>query len=278
MMLAAANMLALVFLAGCSPVSAHGADKYFEGRALQLAIASESSDAETATRLIRDDGVDPDTAFSHEDGVPLVAWPIRARNLDGLRALLKNGANPNARTYKDVDGRRIGYNNAMVYAAKLDDPRFLELLLEHGGDPNTRTSNNETLMHQAFLSGNQWKNVQLLVTNGANINAPNHAADDTILSSYTSRGGFDSAYWLLEHGADPTLELAPLPGSGQKARQLMVEDIYWEITTPDLIPWQKKCQQWLIERGIPRPAMPGNILKKRAAFGYPTEEKDIPLL
>lgn len=58
----------------------------------------------------------------------------------------------------------------------------------------------------------------------------------------------------------------------------MVEDIYWEITTPDLIPWQKKCQQWLIERGIPRPAMPGNILKKRAAFGYPTEEKDIPLL
>jgi len=259
-------------------MSSHGADDYFDGKALRLAIASENGDSDTITRLIKKDGVDPVTTFASRDGIPVVTWPIRARNLDGLRALLKNGADPNARMYKDVDGRRVGYNNAMVYAAKLDDPRFLELLLEHGGDPNTRSSNNETLMYLAFLSGNQWKNVQLLIEKGANINSPNHAADDTILSSYTSRGGFDSAYWLLEHGADPTIELAPLPGSDQSARQLMVEDIYWEITTPDLLPWQKKCQQWLVERNIPRPPMPGNIMKKREAFGFPTEEKDIPLL
>ncbi len=277
-LLASVAWLTLFLVNGCAASSAHGAADYFDGKVLQLAIASEQGDSDTITRLVSDDGVTPDSAFSREDGIPLLAWPLRARNLDGLRALLKNGADPNARMYKDVDGRRIGYNNAMVYAAKLDDPRFLELLLEHGGDPNTRSSNNETLMYLAFLSGNQWKNVQLLIEKGANINSPNHAADDTILSSYTSRGGFDSAYWLLEHGADPTLELAPLPGSDQSARQLMVEDIYWEITTPDLLPWQKKCQQWLVERNIPRPPMPGNIKKKREAFGFPTEEKDIPLL
>jgi len=208
-----------------------------------------------------------------------VAWPLRAKNLDGLRALLDNGADPNARAYKTVDGRRLGYNNAMVYAAKMDDPRFLELLLKHGGDPNTRNSANETLLFQAFVSGNQWKNIQVLIENGANINESNRGLkDDTVLSWYTGSGAFDYAYWLLEHGADPTIPEHVSESSGRSARQLMVEDIYWEITTPDNLPWQKKCQQWLAERNIPRPPMPEHIRRKREAFKFPSREEDIPLL
>ena len=276
--LLSAAWVTLFLASGCAASSAHGAGDYFQGKALQLAIASESGDSDTIARLIKEEGVNPDTTFASRDGIPLIAWPLRARSLGGLNALLEAGADPNARESKHMNGEMIHFNNAMVFAAMMDDPRYLALLLKHGGDPNIRNVNNETLLFQAFISGNQWENVKLLIEKGANINAPNRASDDTILSSYTSRGGFDSAYWLLEHGADPTLELAPLPGSGQPARQLMVEDIYWEITTPDLLPWQRKCQQWLIERNIPRPPMPGNILKKRAAFGYPTDEKDIPLL
>ncbi len=67
----------------------------------------------------------------------------------------------------------------MVYAAKMDDPRFLELLLKHGGDPNTRNSANETLLFQAFVSGNQWKNIQVLIENGASINKSNRGLEDT---------------------------------------------------------------------------------------------------
>lgn len=272
-------VLVTLFLAnGCAATSAHGAGEYFDGKALQLAIAAESGDADAVERLIKQDGIDPDTTFSARDGIPVIAWPLRAKNIDGLRALLDNGADPNARTYKQVGERRIGYNNAMVYAAKMDDPRYLELLLAHGGDPNTRNSNNETLMYQAFLSGNQWKNVQLLVEKGANVNEPNLGSADTVLSLYTGRGGFDSAYWLLEHGADPTIRTKILTGSGETPPMRMVDAIYWEITTPDLLPWQKKCQQWLIARNIPRPPMPEHIRRKRESFGYPTEEKDIPLL
>lgn len=269
----------LLMISGCALSSNYGAEKYFEGKGFELAIAIEHGDSETVRRLIKDDGVDPDKTFARDSGIPLVAWPLRTQSLDGLRALLDNGADPNARAYKTVDGRRLGYNNAMVYAAKMDDPRFLELLLKHGGDPNTRNSANETLLFQAFVSGNQWKNIQVLVENGANVNATNRGfGDDTVLSWYTGRGGFDYAYWLLEHGADPTIAERVPQNSGKTPRQLMVEDIYWEITTPDNLPWQKKCQQWLADRNIPRPPMPEHIRRKREAFKFPSREEDIPLL
>jgi hypothetical protein len=269
----------LLSVSGCALPSSHGAEQYFDGKNLELAISTENGDSDTIRHLIKDEGVDPDKVFARDAGIPLVAWPLRAKNLDGLRALLDNGANPNARAYKTVDGRKLGYNNAMVYAAKMDDSRFIELLLRHGGDPNTRNSANETLLFQAFVSGNQWKNIQVLIENGANINESNRGlGDDTVLSWYTGRGGFDYAYWLLEHGADPTISERVPQNSGRTARQLMVEDIYWEITTPDNLPWQKKCQQWLAERNIPRPPMPDHIRRKREAFKFPSKEEDIPLL
>jgi len=276
--LLSAAWLTLILVNGCAASSSHGAGDYFDGKALELAIAVENGDAAAIRHLVKDEGVDPDKTFARRDGIPLIAWPLRAQSLEGLRALLENGADPNARMFKEIDGRRLGFNNAMVYAAKMEDPRFLELLLKHGGDPNARNSNNETLMYQAFLSGNQWKNVQLLVENGADVNQANLGSADTILSLYTGRGGFNSAYWLLEHGADPTIKTKILTGSGEAPPMRMVDAIYWEITTPDLLPWQKKCQQWLIARNIPRPPMPEHIRKKREAFGFPTREEDIPLL
>lgn len=270
--------IALLLATGCSASSAHGADDYFDGGALRLAIAAENGDVETIQRLINDEKIDPDKTFSNRDGIPLIAWPLRARNIEGLRALLEAGADPNARESKQMNGELIRFDNAMVYAAKMDDPRYLELLLKHGGNPNTRNVNNETLLLQAFLSGNQWKNVQVLVENGADVNESNlkSLGDDTVLSWYTTRGGFDYAYWLLEHGADPAI--AKPEGSSQPGRQKMVEDIYWEITTPDNLPWQKKCQQWLADRNIARPPMPEHIRRKREAFKFPSKEEDIPLL
>lgn len=277
--LISAAWITLFFTSGCAASSAHGAGDYFDGRALQLAVASESGDSDTITRLVKEEGVDPDKTFARRDGIPVLAWPLRARSLEGLQAMLDAGADPNARESKRMNGEMIHFNNAMVYAAKMDDPRYLELLLKHGGNPNTRNINNETLLLQAFLSGNQWKNIQVLIENGANINESSLSmGDDTVLSWYTRRGGFDSAYWLLEHGADPTISKPTADAPAGTARQKIVEDIYWEITTPDLLPWQKKCQQWLIARDIRRPPMPEHIRRKREAFGFPTTEADIPLL
>ena len=271
-------LLALHLVSGCAASSSHGAGNYFNDKALQLAVATETGDAEAVRRLIKDEGVDPDSTFGRRDGIPIVAWPLRAGSLDGLRALLDNGADPNARQVREIDGKPFKFNNAMIYAVRLEDPAFLQLLLKHGGDPNTRSSGGESLLFQAFINGNQWKNVQQLVEAGAKVNENNLGKADTVLSWYTARGGFDAAYWLLEHGADPTLSAPAASGSSSPARQMMVEDIYWEITTPDLLPWQKRCQQWLIARNIPRPPMPEHIRKKREAFKFPSREEDVPLL
>ncbi|HBS54504.1 MAG TPA: hypothetical protein DEA38_02080 [Stenotrophomonas sp.] len=269
----------LVLLCSCAPASQHGASRYFEGKALELAIASERGDAKEIARLMKDEGVNPDKIFSRKEGVPLIAWPLRAENLDGLRAMLENGADPNARMVKKIEGKDFRFNNAMVYAAKMEDPRYLKLLLQHGGDGSTRNSNNQILLFQAFMAGNKWQNVKALVENGAKVNEENYAGGgDSILSLYTGRGGFEQAYWLLQHGADPTLPTEDLVNPEAPPRTQMIEDIYWEITTPDNLPWQKKCQQWLADRNIPRPPMPEHIRKKREAFKFPSREEDIPLL
>ena len=273
-----AACVALLFVTACARPSSHGASRYFSGKALELAIASETGDAKEIRRLMKDEGVNPDVEFSKRDGIPLLAWPLRAESVEGLRAMLENGADPNARQTKQLQTRMYRQNNAMVYAAKMEDPRYLSLLLDHGGDPNTRNSNNETLLFQAFISGNQWQNIQRLIEGGADVNLANRYRDDTVLSWYTKRGGFKHAYWLLEHGADPTIKAGLFSDPVESQRQLMVEAIYWEITSPDLLPWQKKCQQWLIARNIPRPPMPEHIRRKREAFKFPSKEEDIPLL
>ncbi len=59
----------------------------------------------------------------------------------------------------------------MIWAAKQEDPIYLKLLLDHGGDPNTRNGNDETMLFQSFIWHNQWKNVQLLVEHGADVNS-----------------------------------------------------------------------------------------------------------
>lgn len=269
-------LLALHLVSGCAASSSHGAGDHFNDKALQLAVATETGDAEAVRRLIKDEGVDPDSSFARRDGFPLIAWPLRTRSLAGLRALLETGADPNARESKHMNGVMVHFNNAIVYAAKMDDPRFLALLLKHGGDPNTRNSNNETLLYQAFISGNQWSNVKQLVEGGADVNEPSLGPSDTPVSWYSGRGAFEHVYWLLEHGADPSVMLKS--SIGEPDRMFVAEHIYWGITTPDLLPWQKKCQQWLIERNIPRPPMPDGIRQKREAFGFPTREEDVPLL
>jgi uncharacterized protein len=119
--------------------------------------------------------------------------------------------------------------------------------------------------------------VQLLVERGARINDLTQSG--TILYDYTSMGGFEEAYWLLQHGADPTvgdqINQSPPPAP---PRYLAVEDIFWHPTNPHDPSWQRKCQQWLLQHGFKRPPLPEAYRDLRKTYGLPYEEKDIPLL
>lgn len=254
------------------------ASNYFQGKALELAEAVDRNDAADIHRLIKQEGVNPDMIFD-ESAMPMVAWPVFNKNLSGLKLLLENGANPNARR---IDSQRPSgqqRNNAMVFAARNSDTRYLSMLLDHGGDPNTHSSNGEALTHVAYLQ-DQWPNVQMLIERGADINEGLYESGsyNTVVNWYSRFGNFEQVYWLLQHGADPTRTTETQKGSVNKTRMPVVDDIYWLPVKPQIIQWQRKCQHWLRDHGIERPSMPTQIKDSRIQLGLPSEEKDIPLL
>ncbi|MCT8287753.1 ankyrin repeat domain-containing protein, partial [Xanthomonas translucens pv. translucens] len=259
--------------------SAYNLPSFFpDPKAQALALAAEHGDTKEIRRLMKEEHVNPDVIFS-TDGYPLLMWPIMTHNPDGLRAMLENGADPNARKLHPLQNttRFKGRyeDNAMVWAAKQEDPIYLKLLLDHGGDPNARNSNGETLLLQAFLTHNQWQNVKLLVERGADVNATSQGSP--IIFHYAARGGVEQVYWLLEHGADPKInDLTRNPDGSHEYP--VVADVFWHPGNPNDPTWQRKCQQWLLQHGYIRPPMPDYLRDMRKAFGFPYEEKDIPLL
>ncbi|MGB6145250.1 MAG: ankyrin repeat domain-containing protein, partial [Rhodanobacter sp.] len=156
---------------------------------------------------------------------------------------------------------------------------YLKLLLDRGGDPNTMSSNDEQLTYVATLH-HVWPNVQLLIERGANINQPLYTTDgyNTVLNWYTKYADFEQAYWLLQHGADPTRKIKADPGTFNYGRMPMVEDIYYAPVRPDGIEWQRRCQHWLRDHGIQRTPEMGVWGDYRKKLGVASDPKDIPLL
>ena len=283
--------LMLCALTACWAMPPPGGDQlpwdpgdYFEGPALQLAVASDRRKAEQIRWMMREKGINPDHLFDKGD-MPLVAWPVFNENPEGLRLLLENGADPNARKHQPQRKRGQYRNNAMVLAARSKNPIYLKLLLAHGGDPHTLSSNDESLLHVAYLRG-QWQNVQLLIQRGARINEPlfakseSYEGHDTVLNWYASLGNFDKAYWLLQHGADPARKIWVPPGTAhpeQARRMPILEEIFWLPVKPHMVEWQRKCQMFVLARGLKPPPMPEALKFSRKGLGLPTEEKDIPL-
>lgn len=270
--------LLLLGLGGClfappSPAakSAHtrSLETWYPDKGAQaLAVAAELGDAAEVRRLMKEEGVNPDKHFSPE-GMPLIAWPVFTRNPAGLKAMLENGADPNAAMpYPLPPGRTPRNNdNALVLAAKQEDPIYLQHLLDHGGDPDTRNVNNETLLLQAFIWQDQWQNVQVLVEGGADVNALSQAYP--IISNYAMMGGFKKVHWLLEHGATP---------DNKGHNKSTLNAIFWKpMKEGEGREWQVKCQQWILANGYKRPPLPEHYRRDREAFGYETDESKVAL-
>lgn len=278
--------LAFLLLSACMPPTASvdvaheraAARRAFDDpRAQALAVAAATGDTDAVRRLMQDEGVDPDRIFwGSGGGTPILAWPIHRANPDGLRAMLENGADPNVSRAYDTRDRGIRkHANAMVWAAEQEDPNYLSLLLDHGGDPDTRNANDEALLFHAFIKQDKWRNVQLLVERGADIDA-RASPGSTIVSKYAVRGGFMMTHWLLERGADPTIDFVyEEPVSARDSHA--IEAIFWHPGNPDDPSWQLACQRWLLARGITRPPMPEQYRAMRRTFGFPYEEDRIPL-
>ena len=256
-------LLAGAVASGCSasapeglpgPATMEGAptmlvETQFSGRERELALAAGNGDVAAVARLVREQGVNPD-ALSVQ-GMPLLLWPLARRNLAGFTALLEAGANPNLRS---AEGEII-----MHYVVEAGGADFVRAALDHGARVNQSNRDREPLVHIARRVGD-WPSVKLLVERGADIDAPAMGlADNTLLSISTGFGDFENAYWLLEHGADPTVRLREAIAPEAVGTQPIIEDIFHrpaDPTNPRAAEWQRRCQALLAARGITAPPAP----------------------
>jgi ankyrin repeat protein len=139
---------------------------------------------------------------------------------DLMKALLENGANPNARITKKLWFRSFGDHSwvdtagatAFWRAAQSSDVDVMRLLVDHGADPDIPTTHGTTPLmaaagigwgyHYSMNAPDSWMEaVKYCVQHGADVNA----ADDrgyTALHGAAYLGNHEMIGYLIEKGAD----------------------------------------------------------------------------
>ena len=169
-------------------------DELLSGDCRALAAAAAAGDVDGVERQVSK-GTEVDcTGFA---GVTPLYWAIAARRTSrvGLRALLEAGADPN-RLVSD------GFPLVHVAAMRAEPPWVLDIMLEHGGDPDVADLRGGT---SPLFSATTHAAVVALVEAGADIDHVSRY-NRRPLSSLAARGQYESVYYLLQRGADWQVE------------------------------------------------------------------------
>ena len=237
---------AFVLLAGCGDVSAllpsfmrpaYPASKYFKGPLLPLAQAIEDDDRRALEeRLTQASGKEHQN--DEQEGMTLLLYTMMNRRKEAMQVLLKHGVNPNQNTL-------LGENKLQVQpvgaAAVGEDVDLLKILLDHGGDPNSRYNDEPALF--AAAAADRYDQMRLLLARGADINA---AAPDgrTAVIALADHAQFDQVVYLITKGAD--INKADEYGA---TLAFAVQDRYVSPTLPEY-KQQQVVKKLLTERGI----------------------------
>lgn len=175
--------------AGCSEVKFGGktAREVFDvPQVAALAEAGCNGDLAKMDALVKK-GVDVN-ATGDQSG-PVLWWVFGCKNYAGVEKLLSMGANPN---YKVG-----GTDSATWIAAGADDPKWLALMLAHGGDPNIWSGQRSALM--VALKYGRVQNVKLLLDHGADINAHDSGGSSAATDAAVEKE-YDVLIELIKHG------------------------------------------------------------------------------
>lgn len=201
--------------AGCTVDKA-----YRNPQALALVRAAVSGKVDEVNRLVQG-GADPN--YIEEGAVPMLIWTMCAQNKKGYEALLKAGADPNlggtgdgltspgvvGHPFTRGDSSRVHRGwSATVMAAAIEDPYYLRLALQYGGDPDAKkgeAADRPLLLaaHEGFI-----ENVRILLDAGADVNIHDDRYRDynAAMMAFLGYRRYDIVVLLLERGFDYDLE------------------------------------------------------------------------
>lgn len=130
------------------------------------------------------------------------------------------------------------------FAAKLDDPWFLDEVLAHGGNVNIRNpQNGRTPLFEAIASGRK-DNARRLIAAGAGMNTLDRLGETPLIMAAVSQK-FDLVYDMLLAGADPTTKT-----SWNGATILYVVRHSTVLPTAPEYQWKLKVVELLRQRGL----------------------------
>lgn len=206
----AASVLLVVVTAchGPSDTRSHQpvpAERYFTGNpALPVAQACQHDDPDGVVNALQQTHVSPNA--EGEQGLSLLLLAMFNRSERAMLALLTHGADPNLTT---MLGRHPSPTQPVAFVAAGDSPTMLRLLLDHGGDPNSRYDGQSALVCAA--EAQRQEHVRLLVARGADVNVlytsnglreANDIFAQPLVVHLAAMRDFESLVTLLEHGAD----------------------------------------------------------------------------
>ncbi len=191
-------------------------------------------------------------------GTPLLYWAVGSGKYKSVEALLKRGGNPNI--YQNSSGTTpIFLASSFRWNEKSlkNNPQYIKILLEYGADPNIPCSDNAydsfwdnsfpdkgstPLMHAVKSIDDNRTIIQLLLENGANINAKTNTGA-TAASFALYYGHYKNAYQLIvENHAqikdayyDSTLDKKNTGENEKKYPVELLNEYIWEVdsNTPE---------------------------------------------
>ncbi len=256
------GVLIVILIAGCTNNKKHyiGMDKrIFKGTiAWNLACAVYDED----TLKIKEQIIEKKIPVDFQEpyyGNTVLMNAVMNRSYTSVECLLKLGANPNL--YSDTINH-IG-ENAVVLASKFDRPsKILKLILDYGGDPNSRCSGSEittkdcrssyhsnALAEAVGYSIESEKKVKLLVEYGADVNQrigkeyPIALKEALILN-------MKIALYLLKNGADYTCDFSDHIFSNERESILVVLRRNFPKLNSNEYYAKKEVIKFLKERGL----------------------------
>lgn len=119
---------------------------------------------------------------------------IKAKDLEEVRRLIKDGADINAKAYRC---------EPLHFAVKIRDLDIAKFLIDNGADINAKDAYGKTPLHDAISQGNLGfvELAKLLLDNGADVNAKNKYGE-TPLNFAAFGGNLAIANLLIDSGAD----------------------------------------------------------------------------